>query len=934
MADDKSIQDLERLTQDIIGKFEEALTTSKTSELSSVVNEINKSLEKQTTIIKNINTLSGDRKKSLSDESKSLKTTTSEISKQSDLYNNILSCNDDLSNNWDKIIKNSASFRKTNDTINKDQKKYLTLLNTSLQKDKKLSESTFKKVKTLTGLQAKKTTKSSKTPQFINLNGLSTQISIESLTGGKPYFASHPEMGVPLGLFNTKDEPTKSSRVKSIQKYGASGSLGGVLPQFAETKEIFVPTLYDATDFKGQTAVEFFIKKVLAEMLAPATKYITEFIGTVNKLGDKLQESAERGDEAIRSAIQQAGVLMSSQNWTDMFAGETPLTKAAYFGNVMLDAQRELAGEGVNYNIEALSELQKSFNEYSNTNVLLGKKDLKNLAYIQSTFDLAASDVGEMQSSFMELGLGSEDLIDYATNLRKDATKFGVNAGKLLKDLPKLLKESTSYRFRGGVKDLEKMQVYAARTKLNIEDAYNIMDKTMTIEGAVDMAAQLQLLGGPFTDISSLDLLSKSLTDPEGLAEMITERIRSDTRFGSIDESTGEFKTTAAGRKLAASLKQIEGFENMDVFKMLTQSAKEKDIKEQLLGGVNKAAFLAYTEDQQKQILSNLAQGSTKTLNLTGQKIATNLLDFSETVLSTSTSNMDVGAVSAANLASVKDIAEINKTLVDTQIQLLPVFDGLNTGLKKLQETLLSAGEVILNVGLQSFTNPFYRALEVYTDYLGLSTKEVVWLYSFIKEGKLAPTLKYFIDNIDTLLESTQKVNDAVDWITDNYVKTVVNPPWWYKPFDPLTWRKPWGENESWYQWIFEGIYGGEQTDEWKKEPKGGVVAGKSHYSGGVKGLGAFNNIEVEGGEAIINKQSTKTFLPLLSKLNEIGGGESLTSKGFDLSMDSGDGDTINLNITGRLEYNSVGDQTGEDLMDLAKELQELSEGKRFDGAY
>lgn len=51
----------------------------------------------------------------------------------------------------------------------------------------------------------------------------------------------------------------------------------------------------------------------------------------------------------------------------------------------------------------------------------------------------------------------------------------------------------------------------------------------------------------------------------------------------------------------------------------------------------------------------------------------------------------------------------------------------------------------------------------------------------------------------------------------------------------------------------------------------GGVVQGPSHANGGVKGTGRFANVEVEGGEFIVNKTSTARFLPVLQQLNEIG---------------------------------------------------------------
>lgn len=52
---------------------------------------------------------------------------------------------------------------------------------------------------------------------------------------------------------------------------------------------------------------------------------------------------------------------------------------------------------------------------------------------------------------------------------------------------------------------------------------------------------------------------------------------------------------------------------------------------------------------------------------------------------------------------------------------------------------------------------------------------------------------------------------------------------------------------------------------------KGGMVNGRSHNEGGV-------DINAEGGEAIINKRSTAAFLPLLSAINEAGGGVPINS--------------------------------------------------------
>lgn len=53
------------------------------------------------------------------------------------------------------------------------------------------------------------------------------------------------------------------------------------------------------------------------------------------------------------------------------------------------------------------------------------------------------------------------------------------------------------------------------------------------------------------------------------------------------------------------------------------------------------------------------------------------------------------------------------------------------------------------------------------------------------------------------------------------------------------------------------------------KAERGGILRGKSHSQGGIKTDGG---VELEGGEAIINKKSTKLFAPILSDINSYNG--------------------------------------------------------------
>ena len=82
----------------------------------------------------------------------------------------------------------------------------------------------------------------------------------------------------------------------------------------------------------------------------------------------------------------------------------------------------------------------------------------------------------------------------------------------------------------------------------------------------------------------------------------------------------------------------------------------------------------------------------------------------------------------------------------------------------------------------------------------------------------------------------------------------------------------------------------------------GGVLSGPSHAAGGVPvSVGGVGMVEAEGGEAIINKRSTSMFKPLLSAINQAGGGVKFENGGLL-------GSSIPAPSVGSISSNSNGD--------------------------
>ena len=104
------------------------------------------------------------------------------------------------------------------------------------------------------------------------------------------------------------------------------------------------------------------------------------------------------------------------------------------------------------------------------------------------------------------------------------------------------------------------------------------------------------------------------------------------------------------------------------------------------------------------------------------------------------------------------------------------------------------------------------------------------------------------------------------------------------------------------------------------KASKGMLLKGKSHAQGGIP-------IEAEGGEAIINKRSTAMFAPLLSLINQVGGGVPFVPN---RSLVSDGGYAMRANMDSGMSVDDMKDAFGEALKELKvyTAISEINDGQ------
>lgn len=191
---------------------------------------------------------------------------------------------------------------------------------------------------------------------------------------------------------------------------------------------------------------------------------------------------------------------------------------------------------------------------------------------IQKATGISSEEVTTIAGEMMRAGSSAEDVENAMEGANKTAKIYGVNTKKVLQGVAKNLDKMRTMGFQGGVESLTKMVAEAERLRLNVDEIFDMGKRARSIEGAMDMAADLQLAGGSFAAINPMDLLSAARKGPEEL-QNILKTMGDD--IGKFDEKTGEFTFDAVDVDRLQIMADATGVSLDSMQKMIQKNAED-----------------------------------------------------------------------------------------------------------------------------------------------------------------------------------------------------------------------------------------------------------------------------------------------------------------------------------------------------------------------
>ena len=244
-----------------------------------------------------------------------------------------------------------------------------------------------------------------------------------------------------------------------------------------------------------------------------------------------------------------------------------------------------------------LAKMQGGYSQQVGRSVMLTKDGLQAMAELASGTMLGVDGAAEMAANMEEFGISATGTKDVIEEMLDVSHKMGVNSSKAIKNLQQNLRLANKYHFKGGVKGITRMSVAAAKLKLDIDGIAGMADKVFRPEGAVEMAAKLQTMGGEFAKMANpFEMMFKARNDFEGFAKEIGAATK---EFVQYNKESGEFDISGL---MLDRMREISSITGIGVEKLaeMGKAAKKFEMIGQMLS--------PNIDDESKEFITSMAQ--------------------------------------------------------------------------------------------------------------------------------------------------------------------------------------------------------------------------------------------------------------------------------------------------------------------------------------
>lgn len=257
------------------------------------------------------------------------------------------------------------------------------------------------------------------------------------------------------------------------------------------------------------------------------------------------------------------------------------------------------AAAELGYDIGNITDMMTSLSEKTSKFSLISSNTLDQSFKTSRAFGMTLPQLSEAFSEFEKVGYGAADTLDKINSAGLKSASLGLNSKKTTQDLKLNIEKLNEFGFKNGIDGLNRMVQKAAEFRMNMAETFKVAEKVMNPESAIELTANMQMLGGAIGDLNDpLKLMYMATNNVEGLQDALHGAAAG---LATYNTEQKRFEITGANLRRAQEMAKTLGVDYKEFAKGAI-AAQERIIANDVL--LSKGFDI---DDKDKEFLTNLS---------------------------------------------------------------------------------------------------------------------------------------------------------------------------------------------------------------------------------------------------------------------------------------------------------------------------------------
>ena len=252
------------------------------------------------------------------------------------------------------------------------------------------------------------------------------------------------------------------------------------------------------------------------------------------------------------------------------------------------------------YGLAQIGEMVTEIMTKSGRFNLISQETLEKSFSSARAFVGSLTEMGAAMTEFEQIGIGAGNAIDEINKAGKGSLELGLVAKGTIKDIRENIGKINEFGFKNGVQGLAEMSRQSKEFRINMSEAFKLADKVMDPANAIDMVANLQVIGGAFGDLNDpLKLMYDATNNVEALQDSL---IKAASGLATYNQEQGRFEILGINQRRVRDMAAAMGVD----YRELTKSAIAS--QERMLANNDLMAKGFSIPEKDKEFITNLSK--------------------------------------------------------------------------------------------------------------------------------------------------------------------------------------------------------------------------------------------------------------------------------------------------------------------------------------